>query len=113
MTELVRIYFTTMNIYIPLLHEPTFVQNIEKGLHLTNEAFGATLLLVCALGSRQSDDPRVLLEGTDTWHSAGWSWFRQVLTTRNAFILAPPQIYDLQIACVSLLFIRALILVDQ
>ncbi|PSR71220.1 hypothetical protein PHLCEN_2v12874 [Hermanssonia centrifuga] len=107
MTELVRIYFTTMNIYIPLLHEPTFLQNIEKGLHLTNQAFGATLLLVCALGSRQSDDPRVLLEGTDTWHSAGWSWFRQVLTKRNAFILAPPQIYDLQIACLAAMYMSS------
>lgn len=62
MMELVDHYFRRYNIYLPLLHRPTFERNIKDGLHLRDEAFGSTLLLVCAMGSRFSTDERVLLE---------------------------------------------------
>ncbi|KAF7320674.1 Fungal-trans domain-containing protein [Mycena chlorophos] len=35
------------------------------------------VLGICAIASRYSDDPRVLLEGEDQ-HSAGWKWVRQL-----------------------------------
>ncbi len=102
MSELISLYFTRLNLYLPLLHQPTFVHNVQTNLHLNDRDFGCTLLLVCAIGARYSEDPRVLLEGTEDWHSAGWKWFKQVQTLRKEFRLTPTHVYDLQIACVSL-----------
>lgn len=44
--------------------------------------FGGTLLLVCALGSHFSDDPRIFLEGANSY-SRGWKWFSQVQLIRT------------------------------
>jgi hypothetical protein len=52
------------------------------------------------LGSRFSDDKRVLLDGMSTHHSAGWKWFDQVQTVKKSF-LVPPTLYDLQFYSVS------------
>ena len=63
--------------------------------------FRNVLLLVCALGARFSDDPRVLLTGYDDWHSAGWHWYHQASSAFQLVNYTPPRLYDLQIACVS------------
>ncbi|KAJ7654343.1 hypothetical protein B0H17DRAFT_1099789, partial [Mycena rosella] len=39
---------------------------------------GSTVLAVCAVASKYSDDPRVLLEGTNTRLSSGWKYFCQL-----------------------------------
>ena len=95
---LVDLYFRRMNDYVPLLHEPTFKEAINSGLHLHHGDFGATVLLVCANAARFSADPRVLLEGQGE-HSAGCSWFKQVEEARK-FLFAPARLYDLQIYAV-------------
>ena len=41
-------------------------------------------------------------EDDEEWHSAGWKWFKQVRFGRKA-LYGPPNVLDLQIACVSLL----------
>ncbi|KAJ6477812.1 hypothetical protein C8R47DRAFT_1219719 [Mycena vitilis] len=74
MGELVGLYFTHQNMYVPLLHRPTFERNIAEGLYLTNDGFAATVLLVCAIGSRWSADPSVT--GVDL--ACGWEWFDQL-----------------------------------
>ncbi|KAI9000492.1 fungal-specific transcription factor domain-containing protein [Trametes punicea] len=105
MKELVDLYFEHMNCYMPLLHRPSFEQAIKDGLHLHDEGFGSTVLLVCANGSRFTDDPRVLLEGTDTKQSSGWKWFQQVQMVRKS-LLAPPRLYDLQIYALTASFLQ-------
>ena len=66
MPALWDLFFTRCNMYMPLLHRPTFEQGIADGLHLRDEGFGSTVLLACAIGARFSGDPRVLLEGTES-----------------------------------------------
>ncbi|KAK7024381.1 Gypsy retrotransposon integrase-like protein 1 [Paramarasmius palmivorus] len=100
MRHLVDLYFKNINVFIPLLHRPTFERNIVENLHLQNDMFGAVLLLVCANGSRYSNDPRVLLDGVNSWLSCGWRWFDQVQLVRNS-LLSPPTLYDLQFYCGS------------
>ena len=68
-----------MNVYLPIFHRPTFEEELRQCLHLRDPEFGAVVLLVCAIGARLSDDPRVLSEGTDDWHSAGFKWFSQIM----------------------------------
>lgn len=99
--DLVDLYFEHVNLFLPLLHRPTFERSISEGLHLRNELFGANVLLVCANGSRFSDDPRVLLDGEQSRHSSGWRWFDQVQMVKKSF-LSPPTLYDLQFYSVSL-----------
>ncbi|KAL0070197.1 Gypsy retrotransposon integrase-like protein 1 [Marasmius tenuissimus] len=94
--DLVDLYFKHINIFIPLLHKPTFIRQLEQGLHQREEGFGAVLLLVCANASRYSSDPRVRLDGEESWLSAGWKWFNQVQLVRKA-LLSPPSLFDLQI----------------
>ncbi|KAG5645114.1 hypothetical protein DXG03_006928 [Asterophora parasitica] len=100
MASLVDLYFTKINLMLPLLHRPSFERSIAEGLHLQNDGFGANLLLVCAIASRFSDDPRVLLDGYDSLHSSGWKWYLQVdQINKHKSVLAPPTLYDLQLCC--------------
>ncbi|KZT28697.1 hypothetical protein NEOLEDRAFT_1032070, partial [Neolentinus lepideus HHB14362 ss-1] len=101
--SLINNYFFHINNFYPLIHEPTFRRDVSDGLHNHDHAFANLLLLVCACGSRYSDDPRVLLDGYDSWHSAGWRYVNQVqarLATKS--LVAPHSLYDLQSHAVSL-----------
>ncbi|KAF7312879.1 Zn(2)-C6 fungal-type domain-containing protein [Mycena kentingensis (nom. inval.)] len=59
MHELVNLYFQHVNVYLPLLHRPTFERGIREGLFLRDDPYAATVLLVCAIASRWHSDPRV------------------------------------------------------
>jgi hypothetical protein len=82
--SLIELYFTHLNIFYPLLHRPTFDKSVEEGLHLSDDIFAESVLLVCAVGSRYSDDPRVLL--SDRTHSRGWKWFSQMQGARQSVV---------------------------
>lgn len=105
MDSLVDLYFINCNTYTPLLHRQTFEQGIHKGLHLRDEGFASTVLLVCAIGSKFSDDPRVFTEPGNA-QSAGWKYFNLVQATRKAIKLSAPTLYDVQVPCVSLTLAR-------
>ncbi|KAF7309763.1 Fungal-trans domain-containing protein [Mycena indigotica] len=103
--SLVELFFAHINLIVPVLHRPTFERDLSSGLHLTNDGFAGTYLLVCALGSRYSEDPRVLLDGTTKLHSCGWRWFEQIQLVREP--LGPPvSIYDLQSISLAVMFIH-------
>lgn len=77
---LVDLYFQNVNLYLPLLHRPTFERSLAEGLALADKDFAATVMLVCASGARFSKDPRVLLDTEEEKEaSAGWKWFVQVV----------------------------------
>ncbi|PIL25393.1 transcription factor [Ganoderma sinense ZZ0214-1] len=101
---LVDIYFCHTNCHYPLLHEPTFKKAVNAGQHLRSGGFGATVLLVCAIGSRFTRDPRVLLRDYDHPHSAGWEWFRHVEKARG-WSFAPAKLHDLQVYALMALFL--------
>lgn len=101
--SLVDLYFAHINLLLPLLHRPTFARALAAGLHLTNDGFAATYLLVCAIGARFSSDPRVLLDGNDNVHSCGWRWFQQLQPMRDP-LGASPCLYDLQFSAVCDMF---------
>ena len=100
MNTLIDLYFAHTNVVYPLLHRPTFEKGIAEGLHQRSIGFGGTVLIVCAIGSRYTKDPRVMLPDANSDHSAGWKYFDQVQTIRRPQ-LAPPSLYDLQIYCVG------------
>ncbi|KAK7052768.1 Zn(2)-C6 fungal-type domain-containing protein [Favolaschia claudopus] len=103
MRSLINLYFTRQNIYFPLLHRPMFEAAVTSGVHLRDEGFAGTLLLVCAIGARWSDDPGIAASGI----RAGWEWFEQVPLGRDC-LLGRATLYDLQIYCLAAQFIRGL-----
>jgi hypothetical protein len=97
-------YFEYTHPFYPLHHRPTLERHYSEGLHHTDSAFAATLLLTCAVASRWSDDPRVLVD-EKTQHSAGWHFFEQAQALRrNA--LVPPTLFDVQVYAVSVISLR-------
>ncbi|EKM58715.1 uncharacterized protein PHACADRAFT_253207 [Phanerochaete carnosa HHB-10118-sp] len=105
MDELLDGYFQNAHLTFPLLHRPTFLQNVASGLHLFDEGFGATVLLVCAVSARFSENPAVLPPGTTDWQWAGWQWFQQVQSARKLIPLAAATLYDLQVAVLAAAYI--------
>ncbi|KAJ7766782.1 hypothetical protein B0H16DRAFT_1791179 [Mycena metata] len=101
--DLVEIYFTEINIFMNILHRPSFEKAIAEGLHLRDHKFGAVVLAVCALGGKNSPDERVLLPGADEL-SAGWEWFRQVRRPFSGPIVEPASLHELQLCCLYILF---------
>ncbi|KAJ7149345.1 hypothetical protein C8R46DRAFT_1126026 [Mycena filopes] len=101
--DLIDIYFAEINIYMHVLHRPTFEKAVAEGLHLRNHQFGAIVLAVCALAGKNSLDERVLLPGADEL-SAGWLWFRQVRRPFSGPVVEPASLYELQLCCLYILF---------
>ncbi len=99
--SLIELHFFIQDASTPLLHRPTFEQDVQDGLHLHDDGFACIVLLVCALAARSSDDPRVRLDDCDSVHSAGWKWFYQVQHTFQVIKYDTPRLYDLQIIIVS------------
>ncbi|KAF8754361.1 hypothetical protein RHS01_06290 [Rhizoctonia solani] len=103
---LIDLFFKHVNAFFPLLHRPLFESNIRDGLHFKDSAFACVLLLVCAVGSRWSDDHRVFLEQDEPLqHSAGWKYFEQVQFLRRS-LLTPPKLFDLQIMALAVMFLQ-------
>jgi len=93
---LVDNYFAQVNIFLPLLHRPTFESALFDGLHLRDEGFASIVLVVCAIGARWSEDPRVYTQGDGlSSHSRGWFWYNQAQDQRLGY-LSLPSLYDLQ-----------------
>ncbi|KAJ3839123.1 putative fungal-specific transcription factor [Lentinula raphanica] len=106
--SLVDLYFENVNIVLPLLHRPTFESGIAAGVHRSDPFFGGTVLLVCALGAKYSEDPRVFSEGPAVPASAGWHYYVQVPIIRTSLQLsAKPSLYEIQCYALSVIYIKA------
>ncbi|GJE89794.1 Zn(II)2Cys6 transcription factor [Phanerochaete sordida] len=108
MRELLNTYFTAIHTTFPLLHGPTFLQGVTTGLHLTDEGFGAVLLLVCALGARFANNPASLPSGVTSWQLEGWRWFNQVRITRKLISMTKTSLYDLQVIVLAAAYVASL-----
>ncbi|KAJ7176196.1 fungal-specific transcription factor domain-containing protein [Mycena crocata] len=102
LAALIDLYFEHIHLYQPLLHRPTFERLVADGLHLSDEKFGATVLLVCAIGSRFSDDPRVYDPRAPLM--CGWNYYAQLPSSADHLFDAPT-LYDLQRVCLSIQFL--------
>ncbi|KAJ7730830.1 fungal-specific transcription factor domain-containing protein [Mycena olivaceomarginata] len=102
LSTLIDLYFTRQNVYLPLLHRPTFERGVAEGLHLRDDGFAGTVLLVCAIGSRWSTDPGSASGGLE----CGWEWFNQVPLAGNR-LLGPTTLSELQHYCLGALFLKA------
>ncbi|KAJ7052239.1 hypothetical protein C8F01DRAFT_1171386 [Mycena amicta] len=109
LSALVDIFFEKVNPILSVIHQPSFRKALfVDRKHIQDLHFGAVVLAVCALGSRYSEDPRVLLEGTTDEHSCGWKWFCQVRPMHAMFWPEHPStLYQLQLVVLSISFISS------
>ncbi|KIJ51520.1 hypothetical protein M422DRAFT_244680 [Sphaerobolus stellatus SS14] len=113
MEELIPLYFHHNNLYLPLLHRPTFERQYRDGVHEREVGFACVLLLVCAVASRFSKDPRVLQQdlgapgdqGKPPLQTAGWKYFDQVQMQRKS-LTAPATLCDLQQYALAGIFLQ-------
>ena len=80
--KLISLYFTHVNVVYPLFHRPTFYDHWNGGLQYRDVGFTAVCMLVFAVASRWSTDPRVLGEPEPTepgqpprYRKVGWHYF--------------------------------------
>ncbi|KAJ7497597.1 putative fungal-specific transcription factor [Mycena latifolia] len=104
---LVDLYFKEINCYWPVLHRGIFEGKVADNLHLRDHRFGATLLMVCSLGSRYTDDPRILVDGETNLHAAGNKWHSQVSVIPKHLIYKP-DLYELQTVALSAIYLMSL-----
>ncbi|CAA7261683.1 unnamed protein product [Cyclocybe aegerita] len=102
--SLVQIYFEQANTLLPVLHRPTFMRSLARREHLWDPSFGMTVLLVCAVSSRYSDDPRIFTPGDESGLSSGWKYFCQVPIHRNP-LLYRSTIHDLQYYTLAIIYL--------
>ncbi|KAJ7693299.1 fungal-specific transcription factor domain-containing protein [Mycena rosella] len=107
LTSLVDLYFTEVNSCSPVLHRRTFERKLAENLHIRDHRFAATLLMVCGLGALHSDDPRVLIEGETTRHSAGYKWHSQVSVIPKHLVYKP-DLYELQTIALSVMYLMGI-----
>ncbi|KAJ7644795.1 fungal-specific transcription factor domain-containing protein [Roridomyces roridus] len=103
---LITLFFDKFNIVFCLLHRPTFERSVAAGLHLSNYHFACTVLAVCAVAARYSDDPRVIFPGTgNTKLSSGWSYYRQLPVLKKPLTRACT-LYEAQTICLAVFYIQ-------
>ncbi|GJE89779.1 Zn(II)2Cys6 transcription factor [Phanerochaete sordida] len=110
MNELIDNYFRTIHFDFPLLHRPSFLQGVVEGRYITDEGFGAVVLLVCALGARFSNNPATLPPDAQSWQVAGWHWFDQVRSMRRLMPLTTTTPADLQVTTLAAAYVASLAL---
>ncbi|KAF7291777.1 Zn(2)-C6 fungal-type domain-containing protein [Mycena chlorophos] len=103
LAELIDLYFTHKNIYLPVLHRPTFERAVTHGLHRTDQTFASVVMLVCAIAARYSADPRVAAGPGEDTLGCGYEFFRQVNMTID-HVFEKPRLEQLQIYCLAAVF---------
>ncbi|KAJ6566112.1 fungal-specific transcription factor domain-containing protein [Mycena capillaripes] len=97
--SLVSLYFSNVNVFLPLLQRHRFQQCIDRQLHLHHYGFASTLLLVSALGSLYVD----YLSTQDRLKMA-WHWYNQVELCGHS-LRQQPGLHDLQTYCLAAQFL--------
>lgn len=105
MLHLVDCYFENLDPMLPLLHRPSFMRSIAEGFHELDQNFGATVLLVCAIGCRYANHPGVVHELSNSTPCTAWSLYNQVNRIRKAPYLSH-SIHEIQVYPVSSPFAR-------
>ncbi|KAJ7897627.1 fungal-specific transcription factor domain-containing protein [Mycena olivaceomarginata] len=101
LSSLISLYFVNVNIFIPVLHRPSFEDGLARRIHLRQDDFASTLLLVCELGSLYLPEHGVS-DGDRS--KLAWSWYDQVELCGHS-LRRQPTTYDLQAYCLAAHFL--------
>ncbi|KAJ4498061.1 fungal-specific transcription factor domain-containing protein [Lentinula lateritia] len=86
--ELIEHYFLHVNSLLSLLNRQIFLRQWRERLHNKDIWFSALSMCILALGSRWSNDPRVIprdhTKSRLDWTKAGWDYFNVVISIHRA-----------------------------
>ncbi|KAG8965448.1 hypothetical protein FRC03_000516 [Tulasnella sp. 419] len=104
--SLVALFFDNFIPQFPLFDRTTYFSGMDKEEYKGNVKDASLYLLICAIGSKWSNDPRVCVPtemsgGRLDFLSSGWKFFIQVCTLPPPSPLRAPTLKDLQIAALS------------
>ncbi|KAG9032774.1 hypothetical protein FRB95_001034 [Tulasnella sp. JGI-2019a] len=105
---LIDLCFSEVMSLLPLIHRPSFERQYAEGRASSDLDFARLLLLVCAVGSRFCDDPRLCLTssaGEVKWNSAGCMYFAQVYQMPKRDF-ASAKLVDLQVQVLSAIYLE-------
>ena len=94
LNHLIDSYFINVNCTFPLLHKPTIIDNLNTKKFQSE--FAGVILLVCAIGSQHSDDPRVLSSRNDPRFAGENFYHIYKLKCQRKSMLASPSIEEIQ-----------------
>ncbi|KAJ7905871.1 fungal-specific transcription factor domain-containing protein [Mycena leptocephala] len=100
-SSLISLYFSNVNAFIPVLHRPIFEEAVSQGLHMLQDDFASTLLLVCALGSLYLADSSMYNQDR---RKLAWNFYNQVELCGHS-LRRQPTTYDLQAYCLAAHFL--------
>ncbi|KAJ4483342.1 fungal-specific transcription factor domain-containing protein [Lentinula aciculospora] len=113
--ELIKHYFLHVNPQLCLLNKKIFYRQWREHLHERDIWFCALLMCIFALGSRWSNDPRVLFpdhtklgsHGLD-WTKAGWDYFNVAIYIHRArrSLLCTATLFEVQTFSLLAWFLR-------
>lgn len=95
--SLIDLYWRHVALTFPVLEHDEFEEHYRRGLHYKSRQFEAVVLLVCAIGARYSDDPRVSSNSGRTPND-GWRHFLRGKDWMQA--LTPSTLSELQVFAV-------------
>lgn len=102
--SLINIYFDRVNFFLPLINKDVFMDNLKHKKY--DRHFGGLLLLVLAVASRFSDDPRVLSSNSDAYLQPGERFFNSCMTKTHCKIMEAPKIEDIQMMVLVQAYIK-------
>ncbi|KAH6899491.1 fungal-specific transcription factor domain-containing protein [Coprinopsis sp. MPI-PUGE-AT-0042] len=105
--HLIDCYFENSDLFMPVLHRPSFERSLEEGLHIKDRRFGGCVLAVCAVGARHSQDRRAIPEDVDPGLElgAGTQWFRQLGSDKQV-VSSTPSLHELQMYLLSSIYLH-------
>ncbi|KAF5354715.1 hypothetical protein D9756_005344 [Leucocoprinus leucothites] len=110
--ELLDLFFCQMNIYLPLLHRPTFERYWRERLHHENVWFATLCILMFAVASRWYDlggeELKRWAQDANQWKAAGWRWFFIALDVHcsRRSLSCPATLLEIQTFVLMVLFLR-------
>ncbi|KAL1740261.1 fungal-specific transcription factor domain-containing protein, partial [Schizophyllum fasciatum] len=101
--RLVTAYLDEVQPIVNILHPPTFLRELQSGLHLRDRFFGSTVLAVCAVAARFANEPSTWLDGDPL--SAGWMYFDQINLMRKQSLFEVSSLYEIQCYCICVMYL--------
>ncbi|KAG8933375.1 hypothetical protein FRC02_012051 [Tulasnella sp. 418] len=104
--SLIELFFDNFIPQYPIVDKTSCLESFFKEKYKSDPSEAALYLLICAVGSKWSSDPRVcvspeLSEGKIDFLSSGWKYFNQICSLPPPSPFRPPKLQDLQVAALG------------
>ncbi|KAF9450417.1 hypothetical protein P691DRAFT_810360 [Macrolepiota fuliginosa MF-IS2] len=110
--RLFELFFSHTNMYLPLLHRPTFERYWNQRLHHRNVWFAVVCILMFAVASRWYEADQGSVDDSSVkkeyWKAVGWRWFFVALDVHciRRSIFCSATLFEIQTLALMTIFLR-------